>query len=83
MKLITNRKPQRQEAVEIKEKRFGYFPKAFRWHGKHYDVQAVERCWTIVRRAPQLCFRVRCHEGTFDLFQNVRDNTWHLVPIRA
>jgi hypothetical protein len=27
-----------------------------------------------------LCFRVRCREGMFDLCQNVRDNTWRLVP---
>lgn len=72
-----------RQAVEIKEKRFGYFPKTFRWHGKHYDVQAVERCWTITRAESQLCFRVRCHEGMFDLFQNTRDNTWFLSPVRA
>ncbi|MBI5652397.1 MAG: hypothetical protein HZC40_18415 [Chloroflexi bacterium] len=81
MKMLTPRKP--NHAVEIKEKRFGYFPKVFRWHGKHYDVQAVERCWTHAKSAPLLCFRVRCNEGIFDLYQNVRDNTWHLVAPRA
>ncbi len=75
------RKPRREEAVEIQEKRFGYFPKTFRWHGKRYDVQAIERCWTITRRAPRLCFRVRCSEGTFDLAQDVRANIWHLRPV--
>lgn len=82
MKLIRQRKSCR-EAVEIQEKRFGYFPKAFRWHGRRYNVQAVERCWTAARRAPHLCFRVRCNEGRFDLYQNIRDNTWHLVPLQA
>ena len=75
-----NRKPHRRDAVEIQEKRFGYFPKVFRWRGKRYAVNAVERCWTS-RLTPQLCFRVRCREGTFDLYQNVRDNTWRLVPL--
>jgi len=73
----------RFQAVEVKEKRFGYFPHVFRWRGKHYDVQAVERCWTRTHAAPQLCFRVRCREGMFDLYQNVRDNTWQLSPVRA
>jgi RNase_H superfamily len=82
MRLLTKRKGNR-EAVEIQEKRFGYFPKAFRWHGKRYDVQAIERCWTAARRSPHLCFRVRCNEGIFDLYQNIRDNTWHLVALRA
>jgi hypothetical protein len=76
-------RPHTNHAVEVKEKRFGYFPKVFRWHGKHYDVQAVERCWTKAKTAPLLCFRVRCNEGIFDLYQNVRDNTWQLIPIRA
>jgi hypothetical protein len=26
----------------------------------------------------QHCFRVRCREGTFELYQNVRHNTWHI-----
>ncbi|OGO39051.1 MAG: hypothetical protein A2Z03_06280 [Chloroflexi bacterium RBG_16_56_8] len=87
MKLITHhsglshRRPRRPEAVEIQEKRFGYFPKVFRWHGKRYDVQAVERCWTVANRAPRLYFRVRCDEGMFDLYQDVRGNTWHLTPL--
>ena len=80
---MRNRRTSQQQAVEIQEKRFGYFPKAFRWHGKRYDVQAVERCWTAAKRSPYLCFRVRCNEGIFDLYQNVRDNTWHLVPLPA
>ena len=82
MKLM-NHTRSRREAVEIQEKRFGYFPKTFRWHGRRYDVQAIERCWTAVKRSPHLCFRVRCSEGTFDLYQNVHDNTWHLVALRA
>jgi hypothetical protein len=80
---LMNHHGTRREAVEIQEKRFGYFPKAFRWRGKRYDVQAIERCWTAAKRSPHLCFRVRCNEGIFDLYQNVRDNTWHLVLLRA
>ena len=92
MSLLTQKRPSPRilrprargaEPVEIQEKRFGYFPKVFRWHGKRYDVQAVERCWTVANRAPRLYFRVRCSEGLFDLYQNIRENTWHLTPIRG
>ncbi len=81
MKTGLRRSGRREQTVEIQEKRFGYFPKAFRWQGKRYDVQAVERCWTRAQRAPRLCFRVRCAEGTFDLFQDIRADTWHLLPV--
>ena len=76
------------EAVEIQEKRFGYFPKTFRWRGRQYHVEAVERCWTVTnnRRSrsmenPRLYFRVRCPEGAFDLIQDVRVNAWHLSTV--
>ncbi len=80
--LSNHRRSPHREAVEVKEKRFGYFPQVFRWRGKQYNVQQVEQCWTSIRR-PHLCFRVRCDEGRFDLYQNVRDNTWHLVGVSA
>lgn len=80
---LRQRKPKREEAVEIQEKRFGYFPKVFRWHGKRYDVQVIERCWTVSKSAPRLYFRVRCREGIFDLYQDLHANTWHLIPLRA
>jgi hypothetical protein len=67
----------------MRERRHGYFPKSFVWRGHRYDVHAVERCWTISRRSrgnrvERHCFRVRCREGTFELYQDVRYNTWHL-----
>ena len=68
-----------REAVEIQEKRFGYFPKRFRWHGKVYDVDRVVHCWTQMRGNPHLCFRVLCREGAFELFQDVRANTWEVT----
>ncbi len=70
-----------REAVEIREKRFGYFPKRFRWRGKIYDVEQVERCWTIMKSRPRLCFRVRCREASFELFQDVKANTWEVALV--
>ncbi|HET89740.1 MAG TPA: hypothetical protein ENN99_03235 [Chloroflexi bacterium] len=67
----------------MRERRHGYFPKTFVWRGHQYDVQAVERCWTVSRRGwggrvDQHRFRVRCREGTFELYQDVHHNTWHM-----
>ena len=77
------------DPIQMRERRHGYFPKAFVWRGHRYDVYAVERCWTVSRRGGQVerhCFRVRCsfgpaqdrREGTFEVYQDVRHNTWHI-----
>lgn len=72
----------RSDAVEILEKRFGYFPHRFQWRGRAHHVQAVERTWTKMGRVAQLCFRVRCSEGIFDLTQNVKTNIWSLAVVK-
>ena len=77
MKLFTNRLNHHEQAIEVQEKRFGYFPTVFRWQGHRYNVLAVEHCWST-RRPRRLNFRVRCHEGVFDLSQNLHANVWHL-----
>jgi hypothetical protein len=71
------------EAIEMRSRRHGYFPKLFVWRGQRYHVDAVERCWTVSRRSrgnqvQRHCFRVRCRQGTFEVYQDVRHNTWHL-----
>jgi hypothetical protein len=76
------------EAIQIREKRFGYFPQRFRWHGREYVVSRVERCWTVKRRrwggkVEQLCFRVHCDESAYDIIQDVIGNTWHIQSARG
>lgn len=71
------------EPVEVRQKRHNYFPHVFVWRGREYRVEAVEQCWTLSRRSQGgrvegHCFRVRCQEGTFDLFQDARVGTWHM-----
>lgn len=79
------------EAVEMEERRHGYFPQVFVWRGHRYDVYAVQRCWTVSRqglagRVERYCFRVRARprsgearrEGTFEIYQDVQRNTWHV-----
>ena len=71
------------ESIDMRERKHGYFPKTFVWRGHKYRVHAVERCWTVSRRGrggrvEQHRFRVRCREGTFEVYQDVRHNTWHM-----
>lgn len=71
------------EAIEMQQRRFGYFPKVFCWRGHRHVVQSVERCWTVSRRrltrvAARHFFRVDCTEGTFELYQDAATNTWHV-----
>lgn len=69
------------EPIEMKERRHGCIPQAFLWHGHCYRIHAVERCWTVLRRrrdTGRICFLVRCAEGTFEVYQNLASNTWHL-----
>ena len=73
----------RAESIQMSERRFGYFPQRFRWHGRDYTVSRVERCWTVRTRrwggrVERLCFRVHCGERIFDLYQDLLGNTWHL-----
>jgi hypothetical protein len=75
------------EAVDMVQRRFQYFPLAFRWRGRRYDVDAVERCWAVSRRGWQRrierhYFQLRCAEGTFEVYQDAKANTWHLRRAR-
>ncbi len=90
LSIITARSEMRKkicnEPIEVQKKRFGYFPQIFLWRGHRYHVHSVERCWTVTRgrlrrRVKRLCFRVRCAEGTFDLYQDLVGNTWHLERV--
>lgn len=79
------------EPIEMEELRHSYFPLVFTWRGRRYDVYAVERCWTISRRGlggkvERYCFRIRAQprsgdahaEETFEIYQDVQHNTWHM-----
>ena len=79
----SKQRSRRSEPIDMRERRHDYFPKLFVWRGHRYQVNAVERCWTVSRRGrgdkvERHCFRVRCPEGTFEVYQDVRYNTWHL-----
>ena len=70
------------EAVEVIERRFQFFPQSFRWRGRRYEVDAVERSWTAARPTSRRYFRARCAAGLFDLYQDLTASTWHLQRVR-
>ncbi|MFO7742520.1 MAG: hypothetical protein R6X31_09425 [Anaerolineae bacterium] len=78
-----------REAIEMLQRRHGYFPKLFVWRHRRYDVCAVERCWTVSRpglrgSVERYVFRVRARsrsddspiERTLEIYQDVSDNRW-------
>lgn len=71
------------EAIDVVQHRCRYFPAVFRWRGRGYQVDAVERSWVVPaqgwrRRHDRRFFRARCGEGTFELYQDLQIGTWHL-----
>lgn len=75
------------EAIEMQRRRFQYFPSQFLWRGHRYVVQKVDRCWSVSRRSwggriERHCFAVTCEEGTFELHQELRTNSWRVHSAR-
>lgn len=67
-----------EEAIELIERRFQYFPQSFRWRGRRYDVDGVDRDWTTRRPTWHRTFRVRCAAGIAELSHDLASNTWRL-----
>jgi hypothetical protein len=73
--------------VEIVQQRHSFFPRVFRWRGRCYEVESVERCRTVVQkgwRGPveRRYFHVRCAGGVFELYQDLRTGVWYLQRAR-
>jgi hypothetical protein len=71
------------QAILMKEKRFGYFPQVFVWHGRAHRVVECKETRTVSRgglfgRVERRYFRVRCADGTCELYQDLLNNTWHI-----
>jgi hypothetical protein len=77
---LLSTKTKKKEPIKLMSRRHNYFPKRFMWRGKRYDVFTVERAWTKTKRKTTWhFFRVRCKEGTFDIFQDTKLNAWYLA----
>ena len=71
------------ETVEMIDRRFQYLPETFRWRGQRYDIDAVERSWTVAgrgwrRHIQRRFYMVRCGEGVFEIFQDLKTGIWWL-----
>ncbi|MFN2186138.1 MAG: DUF6504 family protein [Anaerolineae bacterium] len=75
------------DTIDMVQRRFQYFPDVFFWRGRRHRVQSVRRCWTTTqhgwkRSAARHYFDVECAEGEFEVYQDVKDGTWHLRRAR-
>ena len=76
------------EPIALLELRYNYQPRTFRWRGMTHAINLVERRWADAglpwRPADRQYWRVRCQDGRrYDIYQDLRANTWHLAAIRA
>jgi hypothetical protein len=68
----------KSERINLLARSHGYFPAAFRWRGRRFEVAVVEKCWTVQRPTVHRMFRVRCTAGSFVLEQYLVDDTWRV-----
>ena len=71
------------QAVEMIEQRFRFFPQRFQWGGRYYEVDSVEKTWSMLagrrqKQGPRRYFRVRCASTVFELYQDLIVGTWHV-----
>lgn len=68
----------KSERISLLARSHGYFPAAFRWRGRRFEVIAVQKCWVERRPVGRRMFRVRCAAGNFVLEQSMADDTWQV-----
>jgi hypothetical protein len=70
------------ELIEMKARRFGYFPRTFTWRDLTIQVTAVVRVWSKQRGLTinRHYFQVRCADGIErTVYQDLIDQTWHVA----
>ena len=76
-----------EEAIDVMQVRWRYLPAVFRWRGRRYQVDAVDRSWVVPavgwrRRHDRRFFQARCGEGLYEIYQDLQAGTWHLRRAR-
>jgi hypothetical protein len=69
------------ELIEMKARRFGYFPRTFTWRDQTIEIEAVLHVWTKQRGRTihRHYFQVRGTDGIErTLYQDLLDQMWHL-----
>lgn len=69
----------KSERIDLLARSHGYFPAAFRWRGRRFDVVTVEQCWSGRGPAAQRLFRVHCDAGNFVLEQCLASDVWRVT----
>lgn len=71
-----------QQVIDMRSRRFGYFPLTFVWRRREYHVEEVMRCWTTASKSSgkidRHYFDVRCAEGMYSIYQDLQHNTWYI-----
>lgn len=62
--------------IDLLARSHSYFPAAFRWRGRRFDIIAVQKCWMVRQPAARRLFQVRCAAGSFLLEQSIADDSW-------
>jgi len=73
------------EPIEVLERRYGFAPCTFRWHGHDFRVHTVEKGAgrpVAGLRPARLGFCLHCEEGLFEVHLRLVSNTWHLWSAR-
>jgi hypothetical protein len=73
------------EAIDMMQRRFGYYPHLFFWRGRAYEVDSIDRCWEVRRRGRRAARRYFCVQAggaTFELYRDLEAGTWHLRRAR-
>ena len=69
------------EPIELRAKRYNFFPAQFIWRGQAHHVQRVLRVWSEQGRRgrrPRTYYWVRCNNQLYRLFQDVALNAWYI-----
>lgn len=69
----------KSERIHLLGRSHGYFPTAFCWRGRRFEVVFVERCWSGRGPDARRLFQVRCDAGSFVLEQRLADDIWRVT----
>ena len=67
------------EAVTLLARTHDFFPAAFRWRGRRFDVLRIELCWKVQQPAPCRLFQVRTAAGSFVLRYSLKTARWEMT----
>jgi len=70
------------EAVDLVERGFSFFPQAFRWRGRRYEAKRSSGHGRPHVRAGAAISGYSVRRAFFDLYQDLTASTWHIRRVR-